>query len=656
MGGHTYGELIPAVNEVHTQTEQKGAVAAHYLCACGKYFTEEKVETTLEALTSEAPVHDTANKGKNEESHWDICSVCELVQNVTGHTGGKATCTEKAVCEACGASYGPEPTHAYGELVPAADAKHTATEQKGAVAAHYFCDECDTYFTEDKNETTLEALTGEAPTHDTENQGKDEDGHWDICSVCGYIQNAAIHTGGTATCTEKAVCEVCETAYGPLADHNYGDLIAAKPEVHTAEKLEAAVKAHYHCDVCDGYFDADKNGPVSYETFVDPAPEHDYAAAKYNETEHWNECSCGAKDAVEAHKGGEATCQAEAVCSVCEQVYGEKDPTNHVFDIVNGYAEADGHANTCKCGAIDTVVAHTPNIEAATETQAKVCTICKYEIEAMIGHVHADHLTAVEELDSTCTVDGYKAHYECDCGNYYEDAAATKQITDIELWKQNAGKIAAGHKYGDLIAAEEAIHTTEELKAGVDAHYYCVCGKYFTEDKVETTLEELTGATPVHAFDGWVITDSERHWKECECGMKVDLGAHVYSNIFLDPTCNVCGHEREITHVHGSKIEKFEGKEATETVAGYKEHYRCECGYYYADEACTVYIEDIEAWKNGEGRLKPLEEIVFTPSEFAGEVSDILDVITSTNSPLVVIKQATRFVTAVIGLLTKIFG
>jgi hypothetical protein len=307
-------------------------------------------------------------------------------------------------------------------------------------------------------------------------------------------------------------------------------------------------------------------------------------------------------------------------------------------------------------GEVDTVVAHTPNIEAATETQAKVCTVCNYEIEAMIGHVHADHLTAVEEQDSTCTTDGYKAYYKCSCGNFYEDEAATKQIANLENWKANAGKIAAGHKYGDLIEAEDAIHTIDELKAGVDAHYHCVCGKYFTEDKVETTLEELTGETPVHAFGGWVTTDSDRHWKECECGMKVDLGAHVYSNIFLDETCNTCGHVREITHVHGSKVEKFEGKAATETEAGYKEYYRCECGYYYADEACTVRIEDVEAWKNGEGRLIPLGEIVFTPEEFGDEVADIFDVITSTNSPIVIIKQATRFVTAVIGLLTKIFG
>jgi len=57
------------------------------------------------------------------------------------------------------------------DLVAAEDAKHTATELKGAVAAHYHCEACNAYFTEGVEAgepgeaTTLEALTGEAPEH-----------------------------------------------------------------------------------------------------------------------------------------------------------------------------------------------------------------------------------------------------------------------------------------------------------------------------------------------------------------------------------------------------------------------------------------------------------------------------------------------------------
>ena len=88
----------------------------------------------------------------------------------------------------------------------------------------------------------------------------------------------AKHTGGTATCTKKAVCEFCGEEYGEYASHNYGD------------KYES-----------DG-------------------------------TYHWKKCQnkgCDATTEKEAHKGGEATTTKRAVCEVCGAEYGDlkqKDP------------------------------------------------------------------------------------------------------------------------------------------------------------------------------------------------------------------------------------------------------------------------------------------------------------------------------------------
>lgn len=78
------------------------------------------------------------------------------------------------------------------------------------------------------------------------------------------------HTGGTATCTKKAVCEFCGEEYGEYASHNYGD------------KYES-----------DG-------------------------------TYHWKKCQnegCDATTEKEAHKGGEATTTKRAVCEVCGAEY-----------------------------------------------------------------------------------------------------------------------------------------------------------------------------------------------------------------------------------------------------------------------------------------------------------------------------------------------
>jgi hypothetical protein len=54
---HNFDNLILAQDAVHTATELKGAVAAHYHCSCGAYFNEGKEATTLEALTGAVPTH-----------------------------------------------------------------------------------------------------------------------------------------------------------------------------------------------------------------------------------------------------------------------------------------------------------------------------------------------------------------------------------------------------------------------------------------------------------------------------------------------------------------------------------------------------------------------------------------------------------------------
>ena len=55
-----------------------------------------------------------------------------------------------------------------------------------------------------------------------------------------------------------------------------------------------------------------------------PEHTHEYGNVfKYDATNHWNECSCGEKSNIEAHKGGEATAISKAVCSVCGTKYGD---------------------------------------------------------------------------------------------------------------------------------------------------------------------------------------------------------------------------------------------------------------------------------------------------------------------------------------------
>ena len=115
------------------------------------------------------------------------------------------------------------------------------------------CDTCD---------KTLPSGGGVTPppahTHDYGTTWKnDGENHWYECS-CGDKKDSAAHSGGTATCKEKAKCSVCNTEYGELAEHKYS---------------EATCTTKAKCSVC-----GNETGELIVHTYVD------------------GKCACGATD------------------------------------------------------------------------------------------------------------------------------------------------------------------------------------------------------------------------------------------------------------------------------------------------------------------------------------------------------------------------
>lgn len=91
--------------------------------------------------------------------------------------------------------------------------------------------------------------------------------------VCGS------HSGGTATCTKKAVCGFCGEEYGGIDPSNHTNLV--KTEARAATCTEAGNIAYWHCDACDKYF-SDKNGTteITLEGTVLKATGHSYQNGK----------------------------------------------------------------------------------------------------------------------------------------------------------------------------------------------------------------------------------------------------------------------------------------------------------------------------------------------------------------------------------------
>ena len=95
----------------------------------------------------------------------------------------------------------------------------------------------------------------------------DEDFHWRACA-CGAITEREKHSGGTATCAEKAVCETCGEVYGAFGAHEliHHDAVAADCE--TSGNVE-----YWHCVVCGKDF-ADADGKQELESVTIVASGH----------------------------------------------------------------------------------------------------------------------------------------------------------------------------------------------------------------------------------------------------------------------------------------------------------------------------------------------------------------------------------------------
>lgn len=87
----------------------------------------------------------------------------------------------------------------------------------------------------------------------------DSTGHWKTCTECGANGEFSKHTGSTATCTAKAVCETCDQPYGELGAHKL-----TKTDAKAATCTEAGNEAYWTCSGCGKYF-SDENGTNEIE-------------------------------------------------------------------------------------------------------------------------------------------------------------------------------------------------------------------------------------------------------------------------------------------------------------------------------------------------------------------------------------------------------
>ena len=466
----------------------------------------------------------------NNDHNCDVCG-----WKMSDHTGGTATCKEKATCTICGQKYGNLAAHNYKTEWSTDETNHwhecSVCGDKKDVAAHvdanndHNCDVCGkkmsdhtggTATCKDKATCTICGQKyGELAAHNYKTEwSTDETNHWHECSVCGDKKDEAAHIpGAAATETTPQTCTICGYVIKAALGHTHNFNQKNTSETYLKSAATCTKKAVYYYSCTCG-----EKGTETFESGELAA--HAYKTTwLYDDASHWHACYiCGDKKDEEVHidknkdhncdvcgkkmtdhTGGTATCKDRATCSTCGQKYGNL--AGHVYKTIWSYDETN-HWHECSvCGSKKDEEAHIPG-EEATETTHQTCTVCGYVIKAAIGHVHS----------------------------------YTEKNTD-----------------------EKYLKTPATCTAKAVYYYSCSCGNKGTE-----TFE--SGDMLAHSWGTVWVSDGSKHWHECTvCKTKGDEADHAFEwKIDREPTvteagakherCTVCGYNKTKTPVIIDKL------------------------------------------------------------------------------------------------------
>lgn len=296
------------------------------------------------------------------------------------HTGGVATCNEKAKCDQCGEEYGefnPE-NHTSTELVYVSNGNGT----------HKIVHKCCNAVTQAE-----EVCAGGEAT--CEEKAK--------CEKCGgEYGELGEHTGGTPTCNQKAVCSDCGKEYGDFDATNH----ASEEFIYTANNNGTHNKVHKCCNVvavenekcsggtatCQSKATCKDCGALYGDLDMTNHGDEAFSFVDNGDGTHSKEYSvCHTKVESEAHSGGTATCQVKAVCSTCGAEYGDLGAHNYT----KVGKDAESHWKECSvCNTRDenSVTAHSVTVWETTENGEIGKCECGETVTTIIESVPANEI------------------------------------------------------------------------------------------------------------------------------------------------------------------------------------------------------------------------------------------------------------------------
>ena len=430
-----------------------------------------------------------------------VCEVCnQSYGELAAHTGGTATCTERAVCEVCNQPYGEPPAHTGGTEFPTCTTGRT-------------CKKCGAEYGILGHMWTTRMSLGNGT-------------HRRSCMRCGAVDTANC-TGGTRTCFQRAVCIYCRSEYGDLYPHqlktfkrpatcrqegleytrctaegcNYRTPDIITPKQHNLKKAREFTreptctkpggKSYYLCTTCTTYSETDWVEKLGHDPILHEAEAPTCTEKGWNAYETCSRCNHttytelpALNHALVQHEAQAPTCtekgwNAYETCSRCNHTTRTELPAlNHDLE------QHEAKAPTCTEIGWD-----------AYDT----CSRCDYTTYVELPALNHDYQAVT--VDPTCEADGYTVFTCSRCKDSYTADPTDKLGHQFGVWSpngtgsQSAGCLRQGCAH---IGSTDCRKFTFRTAEGEALTFCPVCGQ--AENAAQ--LEKIDAAT------AWTISGS----------------------------------------------------------------------------------------------------------------------------------------------------
>lgn len=449
---------------------------------------------------------------KTEPHDPDENGVCRSCHYGCEHTGGEANCMEPAHCEKCGEPYGEKNPnrHEYTQKYACDNATHVERCKCGVIIGvpephtweNGWCTECyyDCRHIGGTATCTEEAICencgeryGNAKGHTFGGWIKDATGHWHACADCGEKADEAAHTpGDAATETAPQLCTVCHYEIMPATGHTHSFDCENPDEIYLKSAATCRAKAvYYYSCSC---------GVSGEETFTsgETLPHH-YSDGWFADGEkHWRACTaCGQRSEEAAHEDTDGN----HGCDICQLTISVCNDANndHMCDI---------------CGKMLSMCRYATDWSSDAYTHWHACVVCGRKADEA---AHAD-----TDKDHNCDI----------CGKILSECADVNKDHKCDLCGKTLSECADGNKDHkcDVCGKQLTVHTGGTATCTEKATC-SICGQEY-------------GELAAHTYKTEWSTDETNHWHECSvCGDKKDVAAHIpgaEATETTPQTCTVC--------------------------------------------------------------------------------------------------------------------